>query len=52
MLANNETGVLQDVESLADVRASVGAWFHTDAVQAVGKLPVDFRRLNAAGVHA
>ena len=52
MLANNETGVLQDVESLAERGRSVGAWFHTDAVQAIGRLPVDFRRLNTAGVHA
>ncbi|HRF12752.1 MAG: cysteine desulfurase family protein [Candidatus Accumulibacter phosphatis] len=52
ILANNETGVLQDVESLADCARMAGAWFHTDAVQAVGKLAVDFRRLNAAGVHA
>ena len=55
MLANNETGVLQEVESIA---ARVGAeghsgyWFHTDAAQAFGKIPVDFRRLNQAGVHA
>lgn len=52
MLANNETGVLQDLESLAQQARMAGAWFHTDAVQAVGKLAVDFRRLNAAGVHA
>jgi cysteine desulfurase len=52
MMANNETGVLQDIESLAERGRSAGAWFHTDAVQAIGKLPVDFRRLNAAGVHA
>jgi len=52
MLANNETGVVQDVEALASAARSAQAWFHTDAVQAVGKLPVDFRRLNAAGVHA
>ncbi|HNC52316.1 MAG TPA: cysteine desulfurase family protein [Accumulibacter sp.] len=52
MLANNETGVLQDVASLAELARRSGAWFHSDAVQAVGKIPVDFRRLNAAGVHA
>ena len=52
MLANNETGVIQDVESLAAQASAAGAWFHTDAVQAVGKMAVDFRRLNAAGVHA
>ena len=49
MLANNETGVLQDVAALAAAARAVGAWFHTDAVQALGKIPVDFRRL---GVHA
>lgn len=52
MLANNETGVVQDVAALADEARPVGAFFHTDAVQAVGKLAVDFRVLNAAGVHA
>jgi cysteine desulfurase len=52
MLANNETGVLQDVSALAIQAKAAGAWFHTDAVQAVGKIAVDFRSLNAAGVHA
>lgn len=49
MVANNETGVLQDVTALAADAKAAGAWFHTDAVQALGKLPVDFRAL---GVHA
>ena len=52
MLANNETGVLQDVATLAAQANAVGALFHTDAVQAVGKVAVDFRHLNAAGVAA
>ena len=52
MLANNETGVLQDVASLAARAKAAGAWFHTDAVQAAGKVAIDFRRLNAAGVNA
>lgn len=52
MLANNETGVLQDVAGLAAQARGTGAWFHSDAVQALGKLPVDFRALNAAGLHA
>jgi cysteine desulfurase len=52
MLANNETGVLQDVASLAAAARPTGAWFHSDAVQALGKLPVDFRALNSVGVHA
>lgn len=52
MLANNETGVLQDIDALATRTRESGAWVHTDAVQALGKTEVDFRRLNAAGVHA
>jgi cysteine desulfurase len=50
MLANNETGVLQDIPALAAKAKSARAWFHTDAVQALGKLAIDFRALNAAGV--
>lgn len=52
MFANNETGVVQDVAALAERAKATRGWFHTDAVQAFGKLPVDFRSLNAAGVHA
>jgi cysteine desulfurase len=52
MFANNETGVVQDIVGLAEKAKATGAWFHTDAVLAVGKLPVDFRALNDAGVHA
>jgi cysteine desulfurase len=52
MCANNETGVLQDIAALAESARPGGGWFHTDAVQAFGKLPVSFRQWNAAGVHA
>lgn len=52
MRANNETGVLQDVSGLADMSRGSGAWFHSDAVQAFGKIPLSFRELNAAGLHA
>ncbi|MGV0975143.1 MAG: cysteine desulfurase family protein [Azonexus sp.] len=52
MTANNETGVIQDISRLATAAKVTGGWFHTDAVQALGKLPLDFRVLNAAGVHA
>jgi cysteine desulfurase len=52
MLANNETGAVQDVEALATQARAARAWFHTDAVQAFGKRALDFRALNAAGVHA
>ena len=49
MLANNETGVIQDVATIADRARARGAWVHTDAVQAFGKIPVDFASLK---VHA
>lgn len=52
MMANNETGVVQDVGTLAEATRPSRAWFHTDAVQALGKIPVDFRALNGRGVHA
>ena len=41
MWANNETGTIQPVEAIADVVHRHGALFHTDATQAVGKLPID-----------
>jgi cysteine desulfurase len=41
MLANNETGVIQPIEALAALTRSAGALFHTDAVQAAAKLPLD-----------
>jgi len=49
MLANNETGVIQDVASIAEKARACGAWVHTDAVQAFGKIPTDFASLK---VHA
>ena len=52
MMANNETGVVQDVAALAGTAKAGGGWFHSDAVQALGKMAIDFRCLNAAGVHA
>ena len=52
MLANNESGVLQDIPALAVQARAARAWFHTDAVQALGKVAIDFRVLNAAGVNA
>ena len=50
MLANNETGVVQDVARLAAQVRAAGGWMHTDAVQAFGKLPVDFRALGVHGM--
>lgn len=49
MLANNETGVLQNVAGIAEQARKWGAWMHTDAVQALGKVDVNFAELN---VHA
>ena len=49
MLANNETGVIQDVAAVSARARAAKAWMHTDAVQALGKIPVDFPSL---GVHA
>ncbi len=49
MLVNNETGVIQDVAAIAERARAADAWMHTDAVQALGKIDVDFAALN---VHA
>jgi cysteine desulfurase len=46
MLANNETGVLQPVSELAALSKPAGIPVHTDAVQAFGKIPVDFEGLD------
>jgi len=45
MLANNETGVIQPVRELAERAHAAGALFHTDAIQAAGKLPLDVKAL-------
>lgn len=43
MSANNETGVIQDIAGIAEVTKAHGAVLHTDAVQAAGKIGLDFR---------
>lgn len=43
MWANNETGTIFPVDGLAELAHEVGALFHTDAVQAVGKTPIDLK---------
>ena len=45
MLANNETGVVQPVRELAELTHAAGALFHSDAVQAAGKLAIDVKAL-------
>jgi cysteine desulfurase NifS len=47
MLANNETGAIQPVPDLARIARQRGALFHTDAVQALGKLPLDVEDIGA-----
>ena len=46
MLVNNETGVIQDIKNLARICHEKGIFFHVDAAQALGKLPIDVRDNN------
>ncbi len=50
MAANNETGVIQPVRELAARAAAASVPLHTDAVQAVGKIPVSFRDFGVAAM--
>lgn len=45
MFANNETGAIQPVREMAEIAHTAGALFHTDAVQAAGKIPLDVKEL-------
>ena len=45
MFANNEVGTIQPVKEIAEIAHKHGVAFHTDAVQAVGKIPVDAKEL-------
>src|ERR1035438_9436095 len=45
MMANNETGVLQPVDGIGKIAAEADVYFHTDAVQAAGKVPIDVNRI-------
>ena len=45
MLANNETGTIQPIEEIGRIAAEEDIYFHCDAVQAAGKLPLDVNRL-------
>lgn len=48
MWANNETGVIQDMEAIGKICAEAGVLFFTDATQAAGKVPID---VNKMGIH-
>jgi cysteine desulfurase len=45
MMANNETGAIQPVTEIGRIAAEADIYFHTDAVQAAGKLPIDVQSL-------
>ena len=45
MMANNETGVLQPVEEIGKIAAEAEVYFHSDAVQAAGKVPIEVNRI-------
>ncbi len=45
MFANNETGVLQPVAEIGKIAAEADTYFHTDAVQAAGKIPIDVNEI-------
>lgn len=45
MLANNETGVIQPLKEIAKLAHNNGCFVHTDAVQAIGRIPVSFQEL-------
>jgi cysteine desulfurase len=47
MMANNELGTIQPVEEIGRIALEADVWFHTDAVQAAGKLPIDVAALGA-----
>jgi len=46
MMANNETGVLQPVREIGRIAAEADVFFHTDAVQAAAKVPIDVNEIN------
>ena len=45
MMANNETGVVQPVEEISRIAHEADVFFHTDAVQAAGKIPIDVQKI-------
>lgn len=45
MMANNETGVVEPVEEIGRIAAEADVYFHTDAVQAVAKVPIDVKAI-------
>ncbi len=50
MAANNEIGTIQPLKEISEIARDKGVYFHSDAVQAYGKIPVDYTSLDAASV--
>ncbi|MGI6423579.1 MAG: cysteine desulfurase NifS [Candidatus Dojkabacteria bacterium] len=46
MFANNEIGTIQPIEEIGKIAKEKNIYFHTDAVQAIGQIPIDVKRLN------
>ena len=51
MTVNNEIGVLQPIEEIGQICRSKRVFFHTDAAQAVGKIPMDVNKMNVSRKH-
>ncbi len=52
MYANNETGVIQPVDELADITHKHGGYFFTDAIQAYGRIPLNLKNIDAMSIAA
>ena len=52
MSANNETGVVQPIDEIAQVTHAAGALMHTDAIQAFGRIPLTLREVDAVSIAA
>jgi cysteine desulfurase len=46
MYANNEIGTIEPIKEIGEIARESGVYFHTDAVQAAGKIPIDVKKLN------
>lgn len=45
MHVNNETGVIQDITKIGEIMRALGIFFHVDAAQSLGKIPIDMQKL-------
>ena len=50
MFANNEIGTIQDMENIGRLARRYGVYFHTDAVQAVGNIDIDVKKLGISAL--